>query len=195
MSTKKLTSYRKKRDFSRTSEPEGSKKEGTLAKPHFVIQKHASRSLHYDFRLEDEGVLKSWAVPKGPSTDPHDKQLALETEDHPLDYAHFEGIIPPGNYGAGKVLIWDQGTFRNLKDIPLADALNNGEATFELQGKKLRGNYALIRTNYQGRKSWLLIKMKDAYAQTGHSITKERPESVVSGKTIEEIDETKKVRK
>ncbi len=189
MSTKKLSSYHKKRDFSRTPEPQGAET-SKLAKPHFVVQKHASRSLHYDVRLEDEGVLKSWAVPKGPSTDPHDKQLAVETEDHPLEYAHFEGIIPPGNYGAGKVIIWDRGTFKNLKDIPLADALKHGEATIKLFGKKLKGKYALIRTNYQGRKSWLLIKMKDEHAQQGYSITLEQPESVVSGKRIEELVDT-----
>lgn len=186
MATKKLSPYQKKRDFSKTPEPRDSRVHHEQ-KPHFVVQKHASRSTHYDFRLEDEGVLKSWAIPKGPSTDPHDKQLALETEDHPLDYAHFEGIIPPGNYGAGSVIIWDQGTFTNLKDIPFSRALKNGEATFTLHGKKLKGNYALIRTNYQGRKSWLLIKMKDDYARAGYSITHEQPKSVVSGKTIEEL--------
>ncbi len=191
MSTKKLTSYKKKRDFSHTPEPHNSES-SKLAHPIFVVQKHASRSTHYDFRLEDEGVLKSWAVPKGPSTDPHEKQLALETEDHPIEYAQFEGIIPPGNYGAGKVIIWDRGTFKNLKDIPLSVALKKGEAVVELHGEKLKGDYALIRTNYHDKKAWLLIKMKDSYARPEYSITHEQPKSIISHKTIEELNEPEK---
>lgn len=186
MIAKKLTSYKKKRDFSRTPEPHASEN-STFEHPLFVIQQHASRSMHYDFRLEDEGVLKSWAVPKGPSTDPHEKQLAVETEDHPVEYAQFEGIIPSGNYGAGKVIIWDRGTFKNLKNIPLSAALKKGEAVVELHGEKLKGEYVLIRTQYQNGKSWLLIKMKDSYARPGYSITKEQPKSIISHKTIEEL--------
>ncbi len=186
MSKKDLKTYRKKRDFSTTPEPKGSTMKASK-KPRFVIQKHASRTLHYDLRLEDEGVLKSWAIPKGPSTDPKDKQLAIETEDHPLEYGEFEGIIPQGNYGAGNVLIWDSGTFNNMKDIPLKKALKNGEATIELNGKKLKGGYALIRTKYQGKKSWLFIKMKDEHAKPDYTITKKEPLSVVSGKSIEEL--------
>ena len=191
MSKKTLKTYREKRNFRQTTEPKDSL--GSPANhPKFVIQKHASRALHYDLRLEDEGVLKSWALPKGPSTDSAKKQLAIETEDHPLEYADFEGIIPPGNYGAGKVIIWDTGTFRNLKDIPLSEALKNGEATVWLDGKKLQGGYALIRTNYRGKKSWLFIKMKDEMAQPGRIITDELPSSVVSDRTIEELAEQKK---
>ena len=191
MSKKTLKPYHNKRDFSQTTEPKGSL--GSPSNyPKFVIQKHASRALHYDLRLEDEGVLKSWALPKGPSTDSAKKQLAIETEDHPLEYADFEGIIPPGNYGAGKVIIWDTGTFRNLKDITLSEALKNGEATVWLDGKKLQGGYALIRTNYRGKKSWLFIKMKDQMAQPGRIITDELPKSVVSNKTIEELTEQEK---
>lgn len=188
MSTKKLTSYQDKRDSSHTPEPYDSES-STLAHPLFVVQQHAARSMHYDFRLEDNGVLRSWAIPKGPSTDPHEKQLALETEDHYLEYAHFEGIIPAGSYGAGKVIIWDRGSFKNIKPETILTAYQRGEILVELQGEKLQGNFALIRTNYQGRKAWLLIKMKDDLAQPGYSITKKQPQSIISGKTIGEFNE------
>ena len=157
--------------------------------PIFVIQKHGARSLHYDFRLEDEGVLKSWAVPKGPSTNPANKQLALQTDDHALDYATFEGIIPEGQYGAGPVIVWDTGTFKNLKkNTSLAQSLQDGEATILLTGKKLKGGYALIKTNYQGKdNTWLLIKMNDEHADKERDITKELPDSVLSGKALEDI--------
>ncbi len=157
--------------------------------PIFVIQKHGARSLHYDFRLEDEEVLKSWAVPKGPSTNPANKQLALQTDDHALDYATFEGIIPEGQYGAGPVIVWDTGTFKNLKkNTSLAQSLQDGEATILLTGKKLKGGYALIKTNYQGKdNTWLLIKMNDEHADKERDITKELPDSVLSGKALEDI--------
>lgn len=187
MNGKKLNKYSEKRDFNRTPEPEGSLKPRHES-PLFVVQKHAARQTHYDFRLEEQGVLKSWAIPKGPSTDHVKKQLAVETEDHPLEYAQFEGTIPLGAYGAGKVIIWDRGTFRNLKPYSLSTALAKGEAVIELHGKKLKGDYALIRTHYLGKKSWLLIKMKDEYDRPGYSITQDQPTSVVSGKTIEELD-------
>jgi DNA ligase D-like protein (predicted 3'-phosphoesterase) len=187
MKEKKLTKYHKKRDFKESPEPYGSTNSHTNA-PLFVVQKHASRQTHYDFRLQDNGLLKSWAIPKGPSTDHLKKQLAVETEDHPLEYAQFEGTIPPGEYGAGKVIIWDRGTFKNLKPYPLATALSKGEAVIELHGTKLKGKYALIRTHYLGKRSWLFIKMKDRYERPGYSIIQDQPASIVTGKTIEELE-------
>lgn len=145
-----LEAYRKKRDFRKTPEPSG--KAGRRGeRPIFVIQKHDARNLHYDFRLEVEGVLKSWAVPKGPSTDPREKRLAVPTEDHPLEYADFEGIIPKGEYGAGTVLLWDKGTYQNLKkkngkELPVGRCVTDGHVVVRLNGKKLKGGYSLIRT-------------------------------------------------
>ncbi len=163
---------------------------GTALKKHkqplFVIHKHSARSLHYDLRLEDEGVLKSWAIPKGPSTDPHDKRLALMTEDHPLEYGAFEGVIEEGHYGAGSVIIWDRGTFKNLKSRPLNECIKEGIITIQLDGKKLHGSYALVRTHFT-KNSWLFFKMKDKDADPDHDITQTMPTSVVSGKTVEEV--------
>jgi DNA ligase D-like protein (predicted 3'-phosphoesterase) len=160
----KLKTYREKRDFSLTSEPSG----GRLAPGGdiFVVQKHSSHSQHYDLRLEVDGVLKSWAVPKGPSLDPRDKRLAIETEDHPIEYASFEGIIPQGQYGAGTVEVWDRGSYQNLTqkeglEISMKEALHSGHASFRLEGKKLKGGYALTRT----KQGWLLVKMKDDMSQ------------------------------
>jgi DNA ligase D-like protein (predicted 3'-phosphoesterase) len=159
-----LKTYREKRDFSLTSEPSG----GSLATGGdiFVVQKHSSHSQHYDLRLEVDGVLKSWAVPKGPSLDPRDKRLAIETEDHPIEYASFEGTIPEGQYGAGTVEVWDSGSYQNLtqkegQEISMKKALHNGHASFRLEGKKLKGGYALTRT----KRGWLLVKMKDDKSQ------------------------------
>lgn len=165
-----------------------------LARPIYVVQKHSARTLHYDFRLESGGVLKSWAVPKGPSTDPRDKRLAVPTEDHPLDYAEFEGVIPRGQYGAGTVLVWDLGTYRLLggRDAPpasLDDALDRGRAAVWIEGKKLRGGYTLLRTGGAGEPRWLLIKMNDAGADPGRDPVKNEPASVLSGLTIEDIAE------
>ncbi|MGH7563623.1 MAG: DNA polymerase ligase N-terminal domain-containing protein, partial [Gemmatimonadota bacterium] len=147
MSADTLDEYRRKRDFRKAKEPRGGKK--GKAGRRFVIQKHAASSLHYDFRLEADGVLKSWAVPKGPSTDPRDKRLAMPTEDHPLDYHDFEGVIPEGEYGAGAVIVWDRGTYRNLTDdgdeVPVARAIDDGHLKIWLDGEKLRGGYALTR--------------------------------------------------
>ncbi|HSX12302.1 MAG TPA: DNA polymerase ligase N-terminal domain-containing protein [Rhabdochlamydiaceae bacterium] len=152
----KLLAYRKKRNFKKTPEPSGTKKRA-VKKPLFVVQKHYASHLHYDFRLEMEGVLKSWAVPKGIPTKTAEKRLAIETEDHPLEYAYFKGVIPEGQYGAGRVEIWDRGTFINLKEIPLKKSYRNGRMELELKGKKLKGAFALIHFR---EKQWLLIKMK-----------------------------------
>jgi len=186
-----LREYREKRDFARTPEPVGvGRKPG--AQPIFVIQKHDASTLHYDFRLEVDGVLKSWAVPKGPSTNPRDKRLAVPTEDHPLEYADFEGVIPKGEYGGGTVLVWDIGTYRNLKtkdgqEVPMAQTVVNGHVTVWLEGKKLRGGYSLIRTGKGEEARWLLVKMDDSEADATQDIVRTRPESVLSGRTIEEI--------
>jgi len=188
---KQLKEYIKKRDFSRTPEPSGTGKVNSK-EPIFVVQKHAARTLHYDFRLEVDGTLKSWAIPKGPSIDPKDKRLAVPTEDHPLDYASFEGVIPKGEYGAGKVIVWDTGTYGNLKEkdgheVPLEESVSSGHITVWLQGKKLKGGYALIRTGKSENSPWLLLKMADEEARAGADILSARPESVLSGLTIEQI--------
>jgi len=193
-----LVTYKSKRNFDTSPEPKGdSMPKKRSSKPIFVIQKHDASHLHYDFRLEIDGVLKSWAIPKGPSTDPHDKRLAMETEDHPMEYAKFEGIIPEGNYGAGSVIIWDHGTFDNIKEkdgkkIPLKQCYKNGQIEVTLHGKKLHGGYALIRTKSDDNKKWLCIKMRDEYADARRNPVSTQPESVVSGKTVEEIAKTKK---
>jgi DNA ligase D-like protein (predicted 3'-phosphoesterase) len=194
-----LMLYRNKRNFSVSPEPEGNSMKRHTKHPIFVIQKHDASHLHYDFRLEIDGVLKSWAVPKGPSTDPHDKRLAIETEDHPMSYANFEGIVPEGEYGAGSVIIWDTGTFTNIKEkdgklIPLTNCYKNGQIEIDMHGKKLHGGYALIHTGGDDKK-WLLIKMRDEYANEKSNIVKKQPESVVSGKTVEEIESKKKHKK
>ena len=155
-----LKKYNEKRAFDKTPEPEG--KLGKRAgDPVFVIQKHDARNLHYDLRLESEGVMKSWAVPKGPSMDPKVKRLAVPTEDHPMSYNDFEGVIPEGNYGAGTVIVWDRGTFLNTKgeDTSFAENLEEGHATIKLEGEKLKGKFALLRTKRGGnRKQWLFFK-------------------------------------
>jgi DNA ligase D-like protein (predicted 3'-phosphoesterase) len=161
-----LQTYREKRQFDRTPEPLGEKIRPHPRQPVFVVQKHQARTLHYDFRLEAGGVLKSWAVPKGPSTDPTVKRLAVPTEDHPLEYASFAGHIPEGQYGAGTIEIWDTGTYRNLKfrdgqEIPPEKAIEEGHITFELEGEKLKGSFALTRTGKGKEDKWLLVKMRE----------------------------------
>jgi DNA ligase D-like protein (predicted 3'-phosphoesterase) len=194
----KLSHYKKKRDFTISPEPAGDIMPAhKQSKPIFVIQKHDATHLHYDFRLEINGVLKSWAIPKGPSTDPHEKRLAIETEDHPMDYATFEGVIPEKQYGAGPVIVWDNGHFDNIKEedgniVPLAECYKKGTIEVNLHGKKLQGGYALIRTSSDDMKKWLCIKMRDQYADARRNPIKTQPESVISGKTIEEIDSKKK---
>jgi len=190
----KLAEYRRKRDFRSTSEPGG----GSSADDgggRFVVHKHDASRLHYDFRLEVDGVLKSWAVPRGPSTDPREKRLAVAVEDHPLEYREFEGVIPEGEYGAGTVLIWDAGTYRNIshdddgEEAPLGEALEGGRAAVWLEGEKLEGGYALIRTRRNEGRDWLLVKMDDEGADARRDPTSTEPASVVSGRTIEQVEE------
>ncbi|CAJ38188.1 DNA polymerase ligase N-terminal domain-containing protein [Methanocella arvoryzae] len=196
-SDRNLEPYREKRQFTRTPEPYG-REEAPSDKPIFVVQKHDASHLHYDFRLEVGGVLKSWAVPKGPSVDSKVKRLAMPTEDHPLDYAGFEGTIPEGNYGAGTVMVWDTGTYSNLRETKPAgrghaameQAVTEGKIEVRLDGKKLKGNYALIRTGLQG-KGWLLFKMKDEFDRPGYDIVVEEPDSALTGRTLNEIAGTK----
>lgn len=179
------------RDFGDTPEPAGGKpKKAKL--PIFVIQKHRATALHYDFRLEMEGVLKSWAVPKGPSYDPSVKRLAMMTEDHPYDYASFEGVIPAGNYGAGNVIIWDEGHWEFIEpgDDPVK-AVQSGKLTFRLFGKKMFGEWALVKIRGRAGSSrgneWLLLKHRDAFANEEIDVTEVAPRSVVSNLLVEEI--------
>lgn len=160
--------------------------------PIFVIQKHDASTLHYDFRLEVDGVLKSWAVPKGPSTDPSEKRLAIPTPDHDLDHAEFEGVIPEGKEGAGPVLVWDRGRYENITEsgggtLGMEKAIENGHALVRLHGRKLRGGYALHRTVGGDSPRWLLIKMDDEHADARRNPISTEPESVVSGRVIEQI--------
>ena len=157
-----------------------------MAEPRFVIQQHAATTLHYDFRLEADGVLKSWAVPRGPSTDPREKRLAVQVEDHQLDYGDFEGRLGEG-YGAGRVIVWDKGTWRALTDGDVGEALERGHLSFWLEGEKLRGGWTLQRTGGGAKPQWLLIKRRDEGADARRRPVSTQPESVVSGKTIEEI--------
>lgn len=153
-----LEEYKKKRDFKKTGEPAG--KFSARDQNRFVVQKHAASHLHFDFRLETGGVLKSWAIPKEPSTDTSVKRLAVQVEDHPVDYIDFTGKIPEGEYGAGTVSIWDRGTYQNLKTDSLTKQLSAGQLEIKLAGKKLKGNFALVR--FKGQvKNWMLIKMKN----------------------------------
>jgi DNA ligase D-like protein (predicted 3'-phosphoesterase) len=193
MARSSLDEYRRKRDFGRTPEPAGRKRKRGKA-PRFVIQKHDATALHYDFRLEAGGGLKSWAVPKGPSTDPRDKRLAMPTEDHPLDYIDFEGLIPERQYGAGPVIVWDTGTYRNLteedgNEVPVEDAVGRGHVKVWLEGKKIRGGYSLRRTRIgdSQREKWLLVKLKDEEADARRNPVSTQPESVKTGRTIEQV--------
>ncbi|SDS56675.1 ATP-dependent DNA ligase LigD phosphoesterase module /ATP-dependent DNA ligase LigD polymerase module [Halopseudomonas litoralis] len=187
-----LTEYNRKRDFQKTREPQGQTAQGERADAgslSFVIQKHAARRLHYDFRLELDGTLVSWAVPKGPSLDPKDKRLAVHVEDHPLSYGSFEGSIPKGQYGGGDVIVWDQGIWQPEGDP--SKAYRDGKMKFTLIGEKLTGNWTLVRTRLPGsgdKEQWLLIKEKDHAARDADEfdVLRERPESVISGSVIDE---------
>ncbi len=187
-----LTLYKKKRSFTQTPEPTGGKAGGSALR--FVIQKHDASHLHYDFRLEMDGVLKSWAVPKGPSLDPSVKRLAMMVEDHPYDYRNFEGIIPQGQYGGGTVIVWDQGTYEPLEDISnkkgrekaLLQQLKAGSLKFRMHGEKLKGEFALVKLKGKQENAWLLIKHRDEFAAKA-DITK-KDKSVISGKTIRQVE-------
>jgi bifunctional non-homologous end joining protein LigD len=191
-----LDEYRRKRNFTETPEPAGRVRRAGRDRI-FVVQKHAARRLHYDFRLEINSVLVSWAVPKGPSMNPAEKRLAIMTEDHPLEYADFEGVIPKGQYGAGMVMVWDKGTYKPEDGVPPDEQLARGKIDVVLHGKKLRGGFTLIRTGQgpAGRrqsKSWLLIKHRDEQADPSWDI--ECPEldrSVLTGRTMKEIEENR----
>jgi bifunctional non-homologous end joining protein LigD len=181
-----LEEYKRKRDFKKTPEPPAKVERGERRR--FVVQKHRATRLHYDFRLEMDGVLKSWAVPKGPSLDPADKRLAMQVEDHPVSYFDFEGIIPVGNYGAGTVMVWDMGTWEPQGDA--AEMLRKGDLKFRLNGQKLKGDFALVhmKSRRPGSKGteWLLIKHRDAYVQEGYDIDK-YDYSVLTKRTMDEI--------
>ncbi len=169
----KLTKYAEKRHFDQTPEPDAKVKKKSGKQHLFVIQKHAARQLHYDFRLEMEGVLKSWAVPKGPSLDPSQKRLAVRVEDHPFDYKDFEGVIPEGNYGAGEVIVWDEGVYTTLEagsfqeeEKILTEALKKGRLEIILFGHKLKGSFSLVKMHRDKEDAWLLVKKQDEYAST-----------------------------
>jgi bifunctional non-homologous end joining protein LigD len=179
-----LTEYKKKRKFDKTPEP-GPKEKRTRTGRMFVIQKHRATQLHYDFRLEVDGVLKSWAVPKGPSLDPTVRRLAMQVEDHPVDYAKFEGVIPAGEYGGGTVMVWDYGTYKPEESDDVSLALRKGELKFSLNGKKLKGSWVLVRTR---DRQWLLIKHRDYYT-TEEEVTEIAPASILTRRTLAEIAE------
>lgn len=186
-----MRDYHERRDFARTPEPRGGKRRAGQ-QPIFVIQEHAASTHHFDFRLEVDGALASWAVPKGPSTDPRVKRLAVPTEDHPLDYADFEGVIPEGEYGGGTVLVWDRGPYDNLTEkdgepVPMAEAIQKGHVAVRLHGEKLKGGWALHRTGSGSDANWLLIKMRDEAADARRRPTSTQPRSVKSGRTLAEI--------
>jgi bifunctional non-homologous end joining protein LigD len=186
-----LTEYRRKRHFEKTPEPAGTEAPpGRRHNPIFVVQKHDATRLHYDFRLEFDGVLKSWAVPKGPSLNPADKRLAMQTEDHPLDYAGFEGVIPEGHYGAGPVMVWDRGTFEVEGNQPMGAQLQKGDLKFTLHGHKLRGGFVLVQLHGDKKngRPWLLIKHRDAFVDPEWNI-EEHDGSVLSGRDLEKIEE------
>lgn len=186
-----LKKYKEKRDFRKTPEPSAGKKSKGNALI-FVIQKHNATNLHYDFRLEVDGVLKSWAVPKGPSLNPSDKRLAMMVEDHPFDYKDFEGIIPKGEYGGGEVIIWDNGTYHALStedkkesEKIMHEGIKNGEIKFVLNGNKLKGEFVLVKMKGRGENAWLLIKHRDPHASKENILDQDK--SVVSGNTIEDM--------
>lgn len=195
----KLGEYRSKRDFTKTAEPAGgtATRTGTLR---FVVQKHAARQVHFDLRLELDGVMKSWAVPKGPSLDPSIKRLAMQVEDHPVEYNTFEGTIPQGEYGGGTVMLWDRGTYTADPAMPAGASDNatvqggydRGDLKVVLHGERMRGSWVLVRTRFgpgrsSSKPSWLLIKHRDAFAKPGSDIVAEAMTSVESGRTMEEI--------
>jgi bifunctional non-homologous end joining protein LigD len=198
----RLAEYRKKRDFSRTAEPRGGRRKAAT-KLAYVIQKHAASHLHFDLRLELDGVMKSWAVPKGPSLDPAVKRLAMQVEDHPIEYNAFEGTIPKGEYGGGTVMIWDRGTYTygGDEDLDPEEALRQGYARGDfklvLHGKRLKGSWVLVRTRRGDpkRAQWLLIKHRDEFAEPGSEVVEEYLTSVATGRTMDEIAAGRKPRR
>jgi bifunctional non-homologous end joining protein LigD len=191
-----LEEYRAKRKFENTPEPPpGETKSKARAKPYFCVQRHDATRLHYDFRLEIDGVLKSWAVPKGPSLDPAVKHLAAFVEDHPVEYGSFEGTIPKGNYGAGSVMLWDRGTFELLGDATGDEQLARGDLKFRLHGEKLNGDFAIVHMKGRGKgNEWLIIKKRDEFAVPGWDV-ENYASSVLSGRTQEEIAQNLPARK
>lgn len=191
MADDSLRAYRARRKPGRSPEPRGERR-SSRKQPVFVIQEHQASTHHFDFRLEAYGVLKSWAVPKGPSTDPRDKRLAIPVEDHPLDYAEFEGVIPKDEYGGGSVIVWDRGTYDNItvkdgKLQPVAEALDEGHLMVALHGQKLSGGYALQRISRGHDERWLLIKMRDEHADARRRPTSTERKSVLSGRSIKQV--------
>ncbi len=197
MADRNLSLYQEKRDFTKTSEPSGKARAKPAEYPRFVIQKHAASRLHFDLRLEMGGVFKSWAVTKGPSLDPRDRRLALETEDHPLDYGDFEGTIPKGEYGGGTVMLWDRGFWTPDENHKPEHSLHKGELKFTMVGEKLQGSWVIVRLKHDrerhrsGRNNWLLIKHRDGYEREGHQLISDQDRSVASGRTMNEITEGK----
>jgi DNA ligase D-like protein (predicted 3'-phosphoesterase) len=192
----RLDLYRDRRDFRRSGEPRGKKGRSRKGSPPiFVIQEHDASTHHFDLRLEANGVLKSWAVPRGPSTDPREKRLAVSTEDHPVEYAEFEGRIPEEEYGGGAVIVWDAGPYRNLRkdadgnEVPVEDCIKDGKVEVAFRGKKITGGYALVRAGKtrRGRDRWLLVKMRDDDADARRNPVSTEPESVLSGRTIKDL--------
>ena len=187
-----LSKYNQKRNFNSTTEPKGEIKKSSTELI-FVVQKHAASHLHYDFRLEMGGILKSWAIPKGPSMNPADKRLAIMVEDHPYDYKDFEGTIPEGNYGAGTVIVWDNGTY-TLADEEKSDVTENkfnsdlqeGHLSFILNGKKLKGEFALVKLKIKQKNAWLLIKKDDQYASDDDVLQEDK--SVISNRTLDDLE-------
>lgn len=193
MDRDKLARYTERRDFARTGEPKGSKaRQEADTEPIFVVQHHVARADHFDLRLEVDGVLKSWAVPRGPSTDPRVKRLAIPTEDHPLDYAEFEGTIPAGEYGGGTVQLWDTGRYENMtkkkgSSLSMAEGIEHGHVSFWLHGSKLSGGYALNRMRNDDEEAWLLVKERDARADARRNPVSTENTSVDTGRTLAEI--------
>ncbi len=186
--------YSQKRDLDESPEPAFSEsKKASGDEPVFVIQKHDASNLHYDFRLEIDGVLKSWAIPKGPSTDPSEKRLAIPTEDHPTEYADFEGVIPEGQYGAGTVMVWDKGIFKNIKKkddqaVSFKKCYEDGQIEVWLEGQKISGGYALVKTSVGNTDdNWLLVKMDDDEADARRNPTSTENKSVKTGRTMKQI--------
>ncbi len=196
-----LSEYHEKRDFTQTAEPRGRRPSRRRARLAFVIQKHQASHLHFDLRLELDGVMKSWAVPKGPSLDPSVKRLAMEVEDHPIEYNRFEGTIPAGQYGGGTVMLWDRGTYSYGGTHPdpivgLREGYAKGDLKIVLAGERLKGSFALVRMRRgTGRPQWLLIKHRDELAAPGSDVASEWTTSVATGRSMGEIAEGKPARK